>query len=78
MRERAVKIDMGHNSNFLPQCIAAMKTLWKASGFRINYSLQMSLASSPEVGFGVCLWVMPCCNAWAVERRILPSAPQGH
>lgn len=26
----------------------------------------------PEVGCGVCLWVMPCCDAWAVvECRIL-------
>lgn len=40
MRERAVKIDMGHNSNFLPQCIAAMEN--SLESIRLQNQLQFT------------------------------------
>lgn len=40
MREKAVKIDMGHKSNFLPQCIAAMEN--PLESIRLQNQLQFT------------------------------------
>lgn len=68
---------MGHNSNFLPQCIAAMENSLE------SIRLQNQLQFTNEACFDARGWVwgvpsvMPDCNAWAVECRALPSALQG-